>query len=166
MDYALLLMNIIAFTIVFLITTRPMYLRSLRVKADRTAKRLGLSLNELVYSYEQMVFFTALPSHLPQLKLAEKQDILLKLDYHSMFFPRLKGVKVIVTKGSHPFDLAYLPIKDFRLPALDRLSSESHLTDREYLTVSSYIASNLQTLYEIKDEVFHKMQFKADQMPE
>ncbi len=164
MDYALLLLNIIAFTTVFLITTRPLYLRSLRIKAERVSKRIGLSLNDLVYSYEQMVFFTALPSHLPQLKQADISDITLKLDYHSMFFPRLKGVKVIVTKGRHPFDLAYLPIKDFRLPALDRLSSESHLSDKEYLMVSSYIASNPKTLLEIKEEVFHKMQFKAEKM--
>lgn len=164
MDYALLLLNIIAFTTVFLMTTRPLYLRSLKLKAERVAKRLGLSLNEFVYSYEQMVFFTALPSHLPQLKHADIADITLKLDYHSMFFPRLQGVKVIITKGSHPFDLAYLPIKDFRLPALDRLSSESHLTDKEYLVVSSYIASNPRTLLEIKEEVFNKMQFKAEEM--
>ncbi|MFB1081753.1 hypothetical protein [Jeotgalibacillus sp. JSM ZJ347] len=163
MEYALFLLNIIVFTAVFLISTRPLYVRSLKIKADRVAKKMGLSLGELVYSYEQMVFFTALPSHLPQLKHAGKQDIKLKLDYHSMFFPRLKGVKVIVTKGSHPFVLAYLPIKDFRLPALDRLSSESHLNDKEYLMVSSYIASNPRTLSEIKDEVFNKMQFKEEE---
>ncbi|WP_404406056.1 hypothetical protein [Jeotgalibacillus malaysiensis] len=163
MDYALLLLNIIAFTAVFLMTARPLYLRSLKVKAERVAKRLGLSLNEFVYSYEQMVFFTALPSHLSQLKHADIEDITLKLDFHSMFFPRLKGVKVVITKGSHPFDLAYLPIKDFRLPALDRLSSESHLSNKEYLMVSSYIASNPRTLLEIKQEVFNKMQFKEEE---
>ncbi|KIL43579.1 hypothetical protein KP77_32850 [Jeotgalibacillus alimentarius] len=160
MEYAWLLLNVIVFTTVFLVTTRPLYIRSLKVKAVKIADRLGLSLHKLVYSYEQMVFFTALPSHLPQLKQAKKEDICLKLDYHSMFFPRLKGVKVIITKGKYPYNLAYLPIKDFRLPSLDRLSSESHLSGKEYLIISSYLASHPDTLDEIRDEVFRKMQFK------
>ncbi|TFE01664.1 hypothetical protein [Jeotgalibacillus salarius] len=166
MGYALLLINIIVFTTTFLMTTRPLYLRSLKVKALKIAKQQGLSLEDLVYSYEQMVFFTALPSHLPQLRRAEEKDISLKLEYHSMFFPRLKGVKVIVIKGSNPFDLAYLPIKDFRLPVLDRLSSESNLTEKEYMTISSYIASHPRTLHEIKDEVFRKMQFEETKLAE
>ncbi|TFE00059.1 hypothetical protein [Jeotgalibacillus sp. R-1-5s-1] len=157
-----LLVQIILFVFFFLFTTRPLYLYSLKVKAGREAKKLGLDLPSLTYSYEQMVFFTALPSHLPQLKEARMDHVKLKLDYHSLFFPRFKGVKVMVEHEEFaPYVLAYLPIKGFRLPSLDRLEGGGLLDADRYLIISSYIASHPSTKKEIQREVFRRLQFES-----
>ncbi|MGF7047894.1 hypothetical protein J2T13_002400 [Paenibacillus sp. DS2015] len=54
--------------------------------------------------------------------------------------------------------LAYLPIKDFRLPKLDQILEKGKIDETDYLKASTYKLMHQTTLKEISDEVYKQMQ--------
>ncbi|HLO12472.1 MAG TPA: hypothetical protein VK190_09675 [Pseudoneobacillus sp.] len=134
------------------------YKVELKTLTNKVMKDLSLKIVELDFSFEQMVYFISLPSNLPVIKMAKKEDLSLELEYSSLFFPRLTGVKIYIQTNDEYVILSYLPIKDFRLPKLDQLLESGKINQTDYFNISSTKLMHPSTLNQIKDEVYKQLQ--------
>lgn len=149
---------VLLFVFILVASGRYFYCLELRWAARRLARKLGLDILNLAYSFEQIVYFVSLPSNIPNIRLASPENLVIKLDYRSLFFPRLFGLKMYLQTDKERIVLAYLPIKDFRLPALDKLQEEGKIKESDYLKMSTCKMIHPTTLKEISDEVFKQLQ--------
>jgi hypothetical protein len=134
------------------------YKMELKAFTSKALKTLSLKVIELDFSFEQMVYFISLPSNLPVVKSARKDDLSLELEYSSLFFPRLTGVKIYIKTNGEYVIISYLPIKDFRLPKLDQLLESGKINQSDYVKISSTKLMHPSTLNQIKDEVHKQLQ--------
>lgn len=140
---------------------RLFYVYHLKSYAKRKAKSLGFDILKMDFSFEQMVYFLTLPSSLPAVKKAKPQDIKVEIDYGSFFFPKVAGIKVKLRNASEEKILAYLPIKDFRLPQLDQLLERREIDEAAYLKMATYKLIHSNTLQEISEEVYNHIKKDA-----
>ncbi|WP_442597123.1 hypothetical protein [Neobacillus sp. D3-1R] len=152
-----IIISAIIFISVLLLSNRYFYFLELKAFTNRVSRTLGLDVLQLDYSFEQMVYFISLPSNIPVIKKAKQEDILIKCVYTSLFFPRLSGIKILIKSNEENRVVAYLPIKDFRLPTLDRIQEEGKINESSYLKISTYKLSHSTTLKEISEEVFKQI---------
>jgi hypothetical protein len=142
-----------------IILSGPLFYKvELKAFTNKALKALSLKVVELDFSFEQMVYFISLPSNLPVIKSAKKDDLSLELEYSSLFFPRLTGVKIYIKTNGEYVIVSYLPIKDFRLPKLDQLLESGKINQSEYVKISSTKLMHPSTLNQIKDEVHKQLQ--------
>jgi len=142
---------------ILLLSARFFYKQALKSFAKTLSKRLNVDILKLDYSFEQMIYFISLPSNLPAIREANREDVLIKLDYSSLFFPKLSGIHVMIKdKGNH-LQIAYLPIKDFRLPSLDQMLEQGKINEAEYMRMGAFMVSHPSILTEIKEEVLKQM---------
>jgi hypothetical protein len=151
-------MIVVVFIATLLLSSKFFYILGLKSFTKRLAMRNDLNILELSYSFEQMVYFIPLPSNLPIIKNATKEDISIDCDYTSLLFPRLSGIKIYIQGETESLILAYLPIKDFRLPTLDQMLEQGKIDGHSYLKISTYKLIHPNTLKEISDEVFKQIQ--------
>jgi hypothetical protein len=143
----------------FIFVTGPFFYRmELKSISKKVKKSLGVDILQLHCSLEQMVYFVSLPSNLPILQNAKREDLLLKCEYTSIFFPQLAGVEISIQNGKEKLLLAYLPIKNFRLPRLDRLLEEGKINETNYLKISTYKLIHPSTMKEIKEDVYKQLE--------
>lgn len=153
-----------AFIVVFLYilivigTGRYFYCLELRAASRRLTRKLGLDILKQDYSFEQIVYFISLPSNMPAVRHAGRDNLIIKLDYRSLFFPRLSGLKIYIQAGHERIAVAYLRIKDFRLPALDQILEQGRINESDYLKMSTCKLIHPVTLNEISDEVYRQIQ--------
>ncbi|MEQ6378441.1 hypothetical protein RZN25_16640, partial [Bacillaceae bacterium S4-13-56] len=152
----LLMIGVYCSLLVF--SSRYFYILDIKFFGKKIMKALQLNVLELNYSFEQMVYFYSLPSSIPVLKYADKNDISIGFDYDSLLFRHLKGIKIYVSHGNEKVVLAYLSANDFRLPSLDLLLEEGKLDEDSYLKISIFKLIHPNTLEEITDEVFKQVQ--------
>ncbi|KAA0546077.1 hypothetical protein FZW96_17330 [Bacillus sp. BGMRC 2118] len=148
----------VAFFLVILLTSRFFYIMELHAFSKRIEKVLNVDILELEFSFGQMVYFVSLPSNLPHIKNAKKEDVVIELEYGSYFFPEIRGIKVLVKDEYVTEVLAYLPITDFRLPSLDRLLTEEKINEDEYLKISMCKLMHPETVKEIAEETYKQIQ--------
>ncbi|MCH1624583.1 hypothetical protein [Fredinandcohnia quinoae] len=156
----LLLFLIFIFIAVLILSGRFFYFLELKSFTKRISKKLGLDILQLNFSFEQMTYFLALPSNLPFVKNVNKEDIVIELDYTSLLFPKLVGIKILIKSDMVNEIIAYLPIKHFRLSTLDRLLEQDKIDESDYLKISTYTLVHSTTLREIKDEVYKQLKSK------
>jgi hypothetical protein len=133
------------------------YTVNLNIFSKRLLGRLEIDIEQLNYSFEQIVFLVSLPSNLPQLTKAKKTDVVIQKEYSFLLFPELKGIKVYLQMGKNKTFIAYLPVKDFRLPKLDRLLVDKKITENEYLKISAFQLIHPTTLKKITDETIKRL---------
>jgi hypothetical protein len=160
MDEFNTLVIILIFLATILLSSRFFYKSALKSVATRLSDQLKLDIAQVNFSYEQMVYLVSFPSSLPIIKDAEREDLQMEYEYSSFFFPKLTGIKVSLHKGNEQLTLAYLPIKDFRLPKLDQLLEQGAISEKEYLMLSTWKLIHPKTLQEIVIEVFKQMESK------
>lgn len=148
---------IFIFIATILLTGRYFYFWELKSFTKKITRLLGLNILNLDFSFEQMVYFISLPSNLPIIKNAKKEDIEIEFDYASLFFPMLAGIKIVIKTDPEKRILAYLTIKDFRLPTLDQLQENGKIDEAAYLKISTYKLIHPSTLKEISDEVYKQL---------
>jgi hypothetical protein len=151
-------LTIFIFAATILLSGPLFYKIELKAFTNKTLKNLSLKVVELDFSFEQMVYFISLPSNLPVVKTAKKGDLSLELEYSSLFFPRLTGVKIYIKTNGEYVIVSYLPIKDFRLPKLDQLLESGEINQSDYVKISSTKLMHPSTLNQIKDEVHKQLQ--------
>ncbi|MBM6616883.1 hypothetical protein [Bacillus suaedaesalsae] len=149
---------IVVFFSVILSSSRYFYMMELRAFSKKVMKNLQVDIINLDFSFGQMVYFISLPSNLPHIKHAKKEDIVVELEYNSYFFPKIRGIKVLVEGEENTEVLAYLPISDFRLPSLDRILEEGRINEEEYLKMSMYKLMHPETVKEIAEETYKQIQ--------
>lgn len=149
---------IVVFLAIILFSSRYFYIMELRAFSKKAMKYLQLDIINLEFSFGQMVYFISLPSNLPHIKNANKDDIVVELQYSSLFFPEVSGIKVLVKGAVKTEVLAYLPISDFRLPSLDRLLEQEKINEQEYIKMSTYKLIHPATLREIAEESYKQIQ--------
>ncbi len=149
---------VLLFVLTIVVSGRYFYGLELRTKANKLTRSLGLKIAELDYSFEQIVYFASLPSNIPTIRNASRANLVIKLDYKSLFFPRLSGLKIYIKTDTERIILAYLPIKDFRLPSLDPLLEQGKIDESDYQKISICRLIHPATLKEISEEVFQQIQ--------
>ncbi|MNO85493.1 hypothetical protein D3C76_768660 [compost metagenome] len=153
--------SVIVATLVFvgflLLSSRFFCFVEMKSVAVRITKSLGLNIVELDYSFEQIVYFVSLPSNIPTLKNAKQEDLVIKLDYRSLFFPRLTGIKIFIKTEEEDIIISYLPTKDFRLPVLDQILEQGKINRDDYLKISTYKLIHQTTLNEIAEESYKQI---------
>jgi hypothetical protein len=149
---------IIIFIGTILCTSRFFYIFDLKTLAKKLTSSLQIDVLNLDFSFEQMVYFIALPSNIPSIKNAKIEDLIIEHDYTSLFFPKLAGIKIRIHSDPEKRILAYLPIKGFRLPTLDRMLEQGKINDSTYLKISTFKLIHPSTLKDISDEVFKQLQ--------
>ncbi|MNW36959.1 hypothetical protein D3C74_139830 [compost metagenome] len=153
--------SVIVATLVFvgflLLSSRFFCFVEMKSVAVRITKSLGLNIVDLDYSFEQIVYFVSLPSNIPTLKNAKQEDLVIKLDYRSLFFPRLTGIKIFIKTEEEDIIISYLPTKDFRLPVLDQILEQGKINRDDYLKISTYKLIHQTTLNEIAEESYKQI---------
>lgn len=147
----------VLFLVIILSTSRTFYLMDLKTFTKNRTKKLGLDVLDLAYSFDQMVYVVSLPSSNKELRNAREEDIIIDCEYTTYFFPRLLGIKVSMNLAQGKQMIAYLPIKDFRLPKLDQLQEQGILNESDYLKISTYKLIHESTLNEISEEVYRQL---------
>ncbi|GAM13548.1 hypothetical protein [Mesobacillus selenatarsenatis] len=140
------------------LTSRPLYNLSQKHYSNRVTAHYGFKVSELHYSYDQMIYFISMPTTLPYIKNALKEDLVIEQDYSSYFFPVLKGIKISLKQNGENMYLAYLPIGNFRLPHLDKLQQEGTIDEQTYLRISTSKLLDPGTLQEVREEVYKQLQ--------
>lgn len=140
------------------LTSRPLYSLSQKHYSNRVTAHYGFKVSELHYSYDQMIYFISMPTTLPYIKNALKEDLVIEQDYSSYFFPVLKGIKISLKQNGENMYLAYLPIGNFRLPHLDKLQQEGTIDEQTYLRISTSKLLDHSTLQEVREEVYKQLQ--------
>jgi hypothetical protein len=146
------------FFIASALTSRPLYNLSQKHYSKRVTASYGFKVSELHYSYDQMIYFISMPTTLPYIKNALKEDLIIEQDYSSYFFPVLKGIKISLKQHGENMYLAYLPIGNFRLPHLDKLQQEGTIDEQAYLRISTSKLLDPGTLKEVREEVYKQLQ--------
>jgi hypothetical protein len=100
----------------------------------------------------------SLPSNLPIIKNVKPEELTIELDYTSLIFPQLSGIKIYIKTNKEKMVLAYLPTKDFRLPTLDQMLEQGKINEGDYLKISTYKLIHQTTLKEITGEVYKQLQ--------
>lgn len=148
----------LVFFMVSALTSRPLYNLSQKHYSNRVTAHYGFKVSELHYSYDQMIYFISMPTNLPYIKNALKEDLVIEQDYSSYFFPVLKGIKISLKQNGENMYLAYLPIGNFRLPHLDKLQHEGTIDEQTYLRISTSKLLDPGTLQEVREEVYKQLQ--------
>ena len=139
-------------------TGRFFYLLEVKLVAKKLIKNLKINPLNQNYSLEQIVYFHSLPSTIPFINNAKKENISIKHDYDSLLFQQLNGIEINI-KGKHEtILLAYLSTKDFRFPSLDLLMKEGKIDAISYVKIATYRLAHSDTLNEIVDEVYKHIQ--------
>ncbi|WP_078555700.1 hypothetical protein [Bacillus alkalicellulosilyticus] len=140
------------------ITSKPFYYLSLRLHMKRVSRKLNFRYKDLHHSFEQMVYFINLPSHLPEVIDAKKEDIELKIDIRGLFYPEVNGIKVFLTNKNKSLFIAYIPVEDFRMPLLDKLEKEKKINEEDYRKIGTFKLLHPKTLLEMKEDIFKNLQ--------
>ncbi len=148
----------LVFIFTAVLTSRPMYTFSMKNYSKRVTTQYGFRVADLHYSYDQMIYFISLPTTLPYIKEAVKEELIIEQDYSSFLYPELKGIKITLEHDGEKLYLAYLPIGNFRLPHLDKLQQEGKIDEAAYLKISTTKLLHPDTLQEVRDEVFKQLQ--------
>lgn len=149
---------IIIMVMFILFTARFFYLYNIRMTTKRILSRINIHPSELNFALEKLVFFESLTSHHPIINQVKKENIIIKHDYDSLLFQQINGLKVLIKGEKETILLAYLTVDDFRLPLLDLLQYEGILNDTQHRIISINQLTLLETVYEIKTEIYARLQ--------
>lgn len=155
-EFSVMMMTV-AFIGSILLTSQPCYRFVTGNLAKRHAATLGVSLKDVSFSFDQMVYFIALPTTIPEVRDAVQDELIVEPYYESYFFPEVNGVQVSVKSGSTVIPIAYLPIDDFSLPVLDRHLEAGKINVRVNRTIREHMIVHDRTLAAIRDEVYHHL---------
>lgn len=157
MNEIIILIMAILFIVIIVFTGRFFYIHEVKAAAKKLQTSHQVNALELNYSFEQMIFFHSLPSNIPTLRNAKKENLSIEFEYQSIIFQQLQGIKIYVKRKGETILLAFLPTNDFRFPTLDLLQKEGKIDDTAYLKIATYRLIHPKTLSEISEEVYKQM---------
>lgn len=157
MNDIIILIMAIFFIIIIVLTGRYFYILEVKAAAKKLKTSLQVNALDLNYSFEQMIFFHSLPSNIPAIKNAKKENLVIEFEYRSAIFQQLQGIKIYVKSKKDTILLAFLPTSDFRFPTLDSLYNKGEINKAEYLKIATYRLIHPKTLNEITEEVYKQM---------
>jgi len=104
-----------------------------------------------------MVYFIALPTTIPEIRDASKEQLYITPYYESYFFPEVDGIQVSVKTKDGTIPLAYLPVNDFSLPLLDRYVEAKQVDERTNQMMRAHLLIHPRTLRAIQDDVYFQL---------
>ena len=147
------------FTIPFILlwlTSRKAYQYSMTIFATIKLKALNQSLDQLYYSFEQVVYFYNQTTHVNAIKQMQREEIHLRYEYHPFIFTELTGI-YIELKQEDTLTLAYLPLDQFMLPYLDQKMQENALDYQSSKRISIAKLFHPDTKEKLIDEVYNQI---------
>lgn len=128
---------VIAASIAILLS-RPCYYTHLRLYTHFRLKRLGITLDDLKYSFDEIIYIISIPCNNPAILAAPKESYRMEKVILSPVYPELKGVRILLTLGSHEDQMvAYMATDRFRFPLLDKLLLEGSIDQAAYIKFSA-----------------------------
>ncbi|KDN57878.1 MAG: hypothetical protein LPJ96_11685 [Exiguobacterium sp.] len=155
-EFSVMVMAVV-FVGTLLFTSRPCYRLILRSIAKREAARLNVSLQDVSFSFDQMVYFIALPTTIPTARDASIDELVIEPYYESYFFPEVNGVQVSIRTGHETIPVAYLPLHDFSLPLLDRYLETRIIDERTNRIIRAHMILHERTAQAIREEVYQQL---------
>ncbi|UOE94015.1 hypothetical protein [Alkalihalobacillus sp. LMS39] len=150
---------LILFILVLLaVTSKFFYRLSLKAFMKKITSRHQFTRDDLYLSFDEMVFLTKLYNDNGKMTSFQKEDLVIKVHYFGILFPKVKGVHVFFKQNNEQSLLAYIRVVDFRVPLFDKLENNAMITQKEYLMLSSYTLIHPATLAFMKEEVYHLLQ--------
>lgn len=148
------LMLFIGTTILF---SQYFYVRTIKADATKIAKSLHFDIVDLPYTFDQLIYFIALPPYLPGVELVQLNDLYVKRHFSSTFFPRLNGLIIYLNTDGEEKMIAHLVVKKFRIPYLDRLKLHGHLDEDKYAKIIATKLMHPTTEQELLEEVLKQL---------
>ncbi|PXW93160.1 hypothetical protein DES38_101246 [Streptohalobacillus salinus] len=145
--------------VVLWLSSRPFYKLAVKLIAKYHLKKLNQSLIQLHYSFEQLVYFHSLPTHIEAISTADKEAIKLRFEYHPFLFTQLTGIYVDICRKNEKVTLCYLPIDQFMLPYLDQQMQQQTLDYRTSKAISIAKLLHSDTKEKLIDEVHAQIQY-------
>ncbi len=153
MNYYLLFM--VPFILLWL-TSRKAYQYTMILFAKIKLKPLNQSLDDLYYSFEQVVYFYNQTTHIQAIKQMKREDMHLRYEYHPFIFTELTGIYIELIQDD-TYTLAYLPIEQFMLPYLDQKMQENTLDYGSSKRISLAKLFHANTKEKLLDEVYNQI---------
>ncbi|SDC29982.1 hypothetical protein SAMN05421734_10682 [Pelagirhabdus alkalitolerans] len=144
---------------VTIMTSKYFYFLNITKTTENLLNKYCTKLEDLDYSFEEIVYFYSLPSHISAINQATKSQFKIKLDYSHFLMTQLNGVYIEIESDHASIMLAYLPVDDFMLPFLDELLNAKKIGPRTSQKVSQAKLIHPDTLNEIVNEVYNQVQF-------
>lgn len=138
------------------------YFWSLRLYSKFRLKRLGLELDDLEFSFEQIDYLVSTPSANFSGDFEEKNEFYVKGLHKSLIWPEIYALKVMaqvpieddkIQKEHEEIEVAFLDKSRFPVPILDTLSYYDEVKDYDYNLLVSYLFSHPKTHQLILEEV-------------
>lgn len=155
-EFSVMIMTIV-FVGTLLFTSRPCYRLMLRRISKREATRLNVSLQDVSFSFDQMVYFIALPTTIPTARDASIDELVIEPYFESYFFPEVNGIHVSVQAGQDNIPIAYLPLSDFSIPILDRYLETGVIDERTNHVIRAHMILHERTAQAIREEVYQQL---------
>ncbi len=147
--------------VVIMLLSQRFYRWHLHLYSMRKLKQLNFDLEEITYSLEEIIYFVTLPSIDKLITDANPEQLIVRPDFNSIFFPQLVGVSVMIEHtGEGNRVIAYLPLERLGTPMLDTLLLIKKIDLTDYERMSAYRLLHHSTIREIQLEVHRQLQTK------
>jgi hypothetical protein len=152
------LVSILIAIITFLLSSRLIYKLTVKLYAKRILTPLELSIEHLQYSYEELTYYVNIPTNNPDILQAKKEDLILRREFSSTLFPRIKGIHIYLRTGPHQqMMIAYLPVDRYCIPLLRIFLLRNQISKEAYNRIVACKLLQKQTAQEILEEVYQQL---------
>ncbi len=138
------------------------YFWALKLYSKIRLKSLGLELDDLEFSFEQIDYLVSTPSANFSEGFAEKNNFFIRSLRKSIIWPEIYALKVVAQVANkdnnfkqnyEEIEIAFLDKNRFPVPILDTLKYYDEISDYDYRLLVSYLFSHPQTHNLIVKEV-------------
>lgn len=152
------LLSVLLCLLTLVLSSKWMYRMTVSLFAKRLLRRYDLTIQGLLYSYEEITYFVNIPTNNPDILHARKEDLFLTMEYTSILFPKIKGVHVYQKTGpNQKMLIAYLPVARYCIPLLRIFILRGQMKKEEYDRIVACKLHQKQTAQEILEEVYSQM---------
>lgn len=151
MGVEILILGVIVYLGVSLLLGERAYYWFLNYLGEKKLKELGLTLDDLEFSFEQIDYLVATPS--VSCRVNSVESLYVKKVKRHIFGSRLHALRIISQVGEKEKVLAIIARDRFPVPLLDTLLYHDQINEREYELLASYLFAHQRTHRLIVEEV-------------
>ncbi|MFD2673149.1 hypothetical protein [Marinicrinis sediminis] len=158
MQSVLVISGVILFFSCLLLSSRPFYRLYLKHVTRRVMKKHQMNVDELMTSFEEVIYLIPLPNNTPYIKNATIEQFYIVEDWSSWLYPELRALRVFLTNPDGPDQLiAYYSMKHFTLPSLAKLEFHHVISSEVYQKVATCRMLNPDLLAQLIQEVYTRI---------
>ncbi|ACL70878.1 hypothetical protein [Halothermothrix orenii] len=161
MKVLLALLNISIFLAIVIGASKYFYFTYLKRFTTKILHKYNYTLDDLKYSFEEIIYFVTLPTNNPLIINSSLDDLYIEKEFISHVYPTINGLKIILkTPDSRDMLVAYLARDKFRIPLLEKMVYVGKIDSQTYTRMTAYKLVHPHTINEIKEEVHRQLKSK------